>query len=125
MNNITIVGNLTRDPEVRTTSSGKTMTKCTVAVNRFKDSVDYFNVVIWGKSGEYIGSYAKKGDKIGCVGSMRNDAYEKDGVKKDFWQLNANDATILSSRTGGPRSGAANASSNLPDDDDFDPFADE
>lgn len=81
MNRIILSGNLTRDPEVKYTQSGKTLCRCGIAVNRTKDAVDFFNLLAWDKTAEFIGKYLKKGSRIFVEGRLQTNSYEKDGVK--------------------------------------------
>lgn len=82
MNQLTIIGNLTKDPELRTTPSGKTVCKFTVAVNDgFGENkkVTYFDVDAWGNYAEPCSKYLKKGSKIMAQGKASCKPY----VKKD------------------------------------------
>lgn len=83
MNRITLSGNLTRDPEVRYTQSGKAYARLGIAVNRpfSKDkAVDFFNLVAWDKTAEIIGKYMSKGSRILVDGRLQTSKYkDKDG----------------------------------------------
>lgn len=83
MNRITLSGNLTRDPEVRYTQSGKAYTRVAIAVNRpfGKDkAVDFFNLVAWDKTAEIIGKHMSKGSRILVEGRLQTSKYTgKDG----------------------------------------------
>lgn len=85
MNVATIVGRLTRDPEVRTTQSGIAVASFTVAVDRrFKNQngereADFISCQAWRQNAEFIGKYFTKGMKIGIVGTIQTGSYEKDG----------------------------------------------
>lgn len=85
INTITIEGNLTRDPEQRTISSGTTVTKFSIAVNREykgEKSVSFFNVETWGKTAETCGQYLKKGSHVVIVnGELRQDTWEDSSGK--------------------------------------------
>lgn len=76
MNNLFIIGNLTSDPESRSTQSGKQVSTFTVAVNRRgTEGADYFRVSAWNKLGELCQQYLKKGRKVAVTGSIRAGAY--------------------------------------------------
>lgn len=100
MNKVILMGNLTKDPEVRYTSSGKIYTRASIAVNRpfSKDAVDFFNLVAWEKRAETMGKYLRKGSHIVIEGRMQTNSYEKDGVKhnaidiivENFWFAGGN-----------------------------------
>lgn len=83
MNRITLSGNLTRDPEVRYTQSGKAYTRVAIAVNRpfGKDNaVDFFNLVAWEKTAEVMGKWLAKGSRILVAGRLQTSKYkDKDG----------------------------------------------
>jgi len=83
MNKVFLSGNLTRDVEVRHTQSGKTYARTGIAVNRpfSKDAVDFFNLVAWDKTADFLGKYFKKGSRAIIEGRIQTDSYEKDGVK--------------------------------------------
>ncbi|MGM0276539.1 MULTISPECIES: single-stranded DNA-binding protein [unclassified Enterococcus] len=82
INNVTLVGRLTKDPDLRYTSSGKAVASFTLAVNRRftnqagQREADYIQCVIWGKSAETLANYAKKGSLIGIVGRLQSRSYE-------------------------------------------------
>lgn len=76
MNKLTIIGNLTRDPELRTTSTGKNVCDFTVAVNRRRQQqdgqpeADFFRVSVWNERGENCAKYLAKGKKVCVVGAV-------------------------------------------------------
>jgi len=81
MNSVNLIGNLTRDPELRHTPSGKAVCNLSIAVqdNYNKDKAYFFNCTAWGKTGEVIEKYFVKGTKIGITGRLSQDTWEKDG----------------------------------------------
>lgn len=85
MNKLIIIGNLTRDPELRTTSNGKQVCSLSVAVNRRRregeeQKVDYFHVTVWNEMGANCGRYLKKGNKVAVMGMVSVSSYDgKDG----------------------------------------------
>ena len=93
MNKVFLSGNLTRDPEIRYTNTGKAFTRMGIAINRRykdKESVDYFNLVAWEKTAEFCGRYLHKGSRVLVEGRLQTNSYEnKDGVK-----VNAVDITV-------------------------------
>lgn len=107
MNKLTIIGNLTRDPELRTTSTGLNVCSFTVAVNRRRSSqnanqpeADFFRVTAWRQLGENCQKFLAKGRKVAVVGSVSVSTYEaKDGSGTRFTlEVNAEDVEFLSSR---------------------------
>lgn len=104
MNNITIVGRLTRDPEMKyITGSGTPVAKFTLAVDRdYKNkdgttTTDFIPVEIMGKPAEFVANYVTKGRLVGIEGSMRVDRYEKDGEQKTFTKVSARRVQALES----------------------------
>ena len=102
MNQVVLIGRLTRDPELRfIPSSGTAVTRFSLAVNReFKSEgqpdADFFNIVVWGKSAENCANYLKKGRLVAVNGAMRNNNYEdKNGVKHYNVEINANRVEFL------------------------------
>lgn len=95
MNKIILTGNLTKDPDIRYTQSGKTTARVSIAVtSAFKSSdgerkTDFFNLVAWGKTAEFFGKYLHKGSKILVEGRLKNNHYtDKNGNKQyteDIW----------------------------------------
>lgn len=105
MNSVHIIGNLTRDPELRTTPSGASVCSFTVAVNRRRTQndkqpeADYFRVSAWNKLAENCSKYLAKGRKVAVVGPVSVNTYQgQDG--KTYANLNvmANEVEFLSSR---------------------------
>lgn len=81
MNKVILLGRLTRDPELRTTPSGVSVTSFSIAVTRRfqKDQADFINCVAWRQTAEFISKYFSKGSMISVVGSLQTGRYEKDG----------------------------------------------
>ena len=84
MNNITLLGRLTRDPELKYTQSGKAFTKFSIAVTREfnRDEADFINCIAWDKRAETICEYLRKGKRIALQGRLSVRSYEKDGETK-------------------------------------------
>lgn len=97
MNSVTLIGNLTRDVELRQTTAGKDVCVFSIAVNRpFSEETDFFPVVVWGKRAEICGQYLKKGSKVGVVGHIQNRTFEtKDGGKKTVAEVVASTVEFL------------------------------
>ena len=108
MNRLTIIGNLTRDPEQRTTPSGATVCSFTVAVNRRgrrdaqgnQPEADFFRVSAWNQLGENCARYLAKGRKVAVVGPVSVHTYQgSDGQTRASLEVMANDVEFLSSRS--------------------------
>lgn len=92
MNNLSLLGRLTRDPELKYTQSGTAVTRITVAVDRGlskekrqaaqvnnQPTADFINCIGWGKTAELISNYFSKGNQIGIVGRIQTGSYENNG----------------------------------------------
>lgn len=108
MNKVYLIGNLTRDPEVSETSSGLTLCRFAIAVNRNYSSsdgerqTDFFNITVWRALAENCGKYLRKGSKVAVVGSLQNRSYEdKDGIKRNVTDIIASEVEFLSSKNSG------------------------
>lgn len=81
MNKIQIIGNLTREPEMKMTANNVKYARFTLAVNRsFGEETDFINCTAWDKKAELIEKYAKKGNKLGVSGRLEISKTEKDGT---------------------------------------------
>lgn len=106
MNKVILVGNLTRDPELSTTSSGISVCKFTLAVSRrFQSSdgtreTDFLPIIVWRTIGENCHKYLKKGSKAGVVGTIQTRTYDdKEGVKRYVTEVVADEVEFLSSKS--------------------------
>ena len=79
MNNVILMGRLTRDVELNYSKNGKSFTRFAIAVNRIGEGADFINCVAWEKTAETIAEYFKKGQKILVQGSIRTGSYERNG----------------------------------------------
>lgn len=81
MNNVSLIGRLTKDVEERRTQSGTPVVSFTLAVDRRKkeDDADFINCIAWDKAAETIAKYVHKGDLFGVTGYIQTRNYEKDG----------------------------------------------
>lgn len=102
-NQAIIMGNLTRDPELRTTPSGQSVASFAVATNRNwtdpsgekKEAVEYHEIVAWGKLGELASNYLSKGRKVLVTGRLQTRSWETDGVKRQKTEIVATDINFL------------------------------
>lgn len=108
INRVVLIGNLTRDPELRTTPSGTSVCSLRIAVNtRRKDGEDwvekpnYFDVTVWGKQGEACAQYLAKGRPCGIDGRLEWREWEADdGTKRQAVEIVADAVQFLGSRDG-------------------------
>ena len=119
MNLVILTGRLTADPEMRTTQTGKSVAKFSIAVNEGKskdgaERVQYFNISAWERSAEVLQNYAKKGTKIMVEGSLQNRSWDKpDGTKGYATDILLNRFEFLGSK-GDTDGGAVSANSAAP-----------
>lgn len=131
LNKVQIIGNLGKDPEMKYTPSGKSVTAFNVAVNSTYTSngeqrkeTEWFNVEAWGKTGEIIKQYASKGSLIYVEGRLKTDKFEDktSGEVKYFTKVVVANFQFLSSNSNGnPRQAEVEASAELPDEENI-PF---
>lgn len=80
--NTTIIGNITKDIELKTTSGGLNVATFTIAVNDEKDETSYIDCVAWNKTAETIAKYVRKGEPFLVQGKLKQRSWEKDGIKR-------------------------------------------
>ena len=109
INQVILLGRLTRDPEQRTTSTGKVIANFSVAVDRGgqEDAADFFNVTAWEKLGELVMQYLSKGRRVLVQGRLRQDSWDdkETGKKQSRIEVVATDVTFLD----GPSDGAGSS----------------
>ena len=111
MNKLTIIGNLTRDPELRTTSTGVNVCDFTVAVNRRQrrdaqnnqqPEADFFRITAWRELGENCSKYLAKGRKVCVIGPVSVRTYTgNDGVTRASLEVTADEVEFLTPRSDG------------------------
>ena len=116
MNKITLIGNLTHDPEVRSTPSGVTVCTFTIAVNRRfanqsgEKQTDFFRINAWRQLGDTCARYLAKGRKVAVVGAVSLHMYTgSDGQTRASLEVNADDVEFLSSRNDADAAGGYSA----------------
>ena len=114
INQVILMGRLTRDPETRTTPSGKTVTSFSLAVDRQgqDDQADFFDVTAWEKTGELVAQYLSKGRRCLVQGRLRQDSWDdKDsGKKRSKVEVVAFDVTFLDGPSGDNAGGSSTPS---------------
>lgn len=104
MNRVVLLGNLTRDPELRSTPSGTSVANFGLAVNRRwtnrqgekVDGVDYFNIVVWGKLAELCSDYIRKGSPVALEGRLQSRTWETEvGQKRSVVEVVAENIQFL------------------------------
>lgn len=147
LNRVILIGRLTRDPELRTTTTGKNVVEFSIAVNkRIKPTdgspdADFFRVKAWNQTAEYVNNYLTKGRLVSVDGRIETRKFtDKDGNNREIFEIVADSVAGLdrprdeaggggysNAGSGGaparPAGGARPAAA--PDPDEYDPFADE
>ncbi len=103
-NKVTLLGNLTRDPELRTTPNGRSVCSFSLAVNRTwnnqqgekQEDVSFFDCTAWGKAGEIINQYTQKGQALLISGRLNQRTWEQDGQKRSKVDVVVEDFNFIS-----------------------------
>ena len=101
MNKVFIIGNLGKDPVVRTTNSDKQVANFSIAVRGWGKDAEptWFRVVAWNKMADIADRYLNKGDRCAIVGRLQTGSYtDKDGNKRDTWEIIASELELLGSK---------------------------
>lgn len=110
MNKVILMGRIARDVDTRTTQSGKTVSRMTLAVDRRisknaqpgQPTADFLNLVAWGKLAEFCQNYLRKGTKILVEGHLQSRSYEaQDGSKRYVTEVNLTDIEFAESKKQG------------------------
>lgn len=109
LNQVTLMGNLTRDPELRQTPTGQQVCSFSLALNRsykdasgeWQEATDYIDIVAWGPLGERVAQYLHKGSRTLVQGRMQSRSWEQEGVKRSKVEVLASDVTFLDGRSEG------------------------
>lgn len=100
INQIILLGNITRSPELKYTQTGTAIFRFSIATNRQwtdkesgekKEAVDYHNIIFWGKLAELVSQFTDKGSRILVQGRLQTRSWEKDGVKKYMTEIIGSD----------------------------------
>lgn len=105
INQVTLMGNLTRDPVLRETPSGAKVVSFSLALNRsyqdrdknWQEATDYVDVVTWGLLAEQVNERLSRGNRALVTGRIQSSSYEKDGIKRNKTEVLATDVTFVDS----------------------------
>lgn len=131
MNKCILIGNLTKDPELTTTTNGVAVCRFTIAVSRRYSNADgeretdFLNIVVWRSLGENCHKFLKKGSKVGVVGNIQNRSYDAtDGTKRYITEIVAEEVEFLSTKNADetPKAQTEDVAKLQPIDDDGLPF---
>ncbi|MBF0501472.1 MAG: single-stranded DNA-binding protein [Candidatus Riflebacteria bacterium] len=131
LNLVQLIGNLTKDPELKFTESGAAVAKMSVAINNkykgkdgeMKTDVEYVNLVVWGKTAENCSKYLAKGRPVYVSGRMQTRSWEKDGIKRYATEVVVNEVQFLGSSPGahGDKPSSSQGESASAEDDNYGP----
>ena len=118
-NQVVLLGNLTRDPELRNTPNGQSVCSFSLALNRsykgsdgnWQEVTDYVDIVAWGPLGERVSQYLSKGRKALVSGRLQSHSWEQDGRKRSKVEVVANDVTFVDGPGGAGNSGGSESTS--------------
>ena len=130
MNKCILIGNLTKDPELTTTSNGVAVCRFAIAVSRRyanaegERETDFLNIVVWRSLGENCHKFLKKGSKVGVVGNIQSRSYDaQDGSKRYVTEIVAEEVEFLSTKQSDDQPKSSEEVAKLqPIDDDGLPF---
>ncbi len=119
VNQVTLLGNLTRDPELRTTPNGQNVVSFSLALNRsykdqsgeWQEATDYVDVVAWAALAERVAQYLSRGSRCLVQGRLQSRNWEQEGQKRSKVEVLASDVTFLDNRAGN-QNGANEESDN-------------
>jgi len=128
-NRVALIGRLTRDPETRTTTTGKTYAVFSIAVDKWRKPTDpdeasanFFNVKAWGHTAEYVGNYLTKGRLVVVDGRIDSRKYiDKEGLPREIWEVTADTVKGLDRPKDDQEAKAPRPTASS----DYDPFAEE
>ena len=141
-NRIVLIGRLTRDPETRTTTTGKNYAVFSIAVDKGRKptdpnepTADFFNIKVWGQTVDYVSNYLTKGRLIAVDGRIEGRKYiDKEGIQREIWEVTADNVKGLDrvrddgdapSGGGGGGYSARRTPAAAPSAPEYDPFAED
>ena len=121
MNTIALTGRITKELELKETTTGKKVSEFSLAVNRVgQEQADFINCQVWGTQAENLAKYQGKGSLVGVVGSLRTDTYEVEGTKRYKTYVLVSNVEYLSAKKEENAQNIQNIVQNV----ESDPFAD-
>jgi single-strand DNA-binding protein len=126
MNRVVLIGRLVRDPELRTTSTGKNVVEFTIAVDRrvknADTNADFFRVKAWGQTAEYVNNYLGKGRLVFVDGKLETRKFtDKEGHQRETFEVVADNVNSLDR----PKDDSGKSAPTTNNPDNYDPFGDE
>ena len=122
MNNISLFGRLTAEPELKSTSNGTKYARFLLAVDRRQKEkkADFIDCIAWSNLADVITKYVHKGNQLSVIGSLETNSYEKDGEKRKSYVVNVREIDFVS-QTKPAETAQANETAVTADDQQFEP----
>lgn len=119
VNHVVLIGRLTRDSELKYTSGGMAVCKFAIAINKRRkqgeqwvDEVNFFDIVLFGRSGESLNQYLLKGKQVAIEGELHQNRWEQDGQPRSKVEINATNVQLLGGNPGSQTQGNTNSGYN-------------
>lgn len=128
INNVTLMGRLTHEPELRSTPSGKSVISFSVAVGRQfdKETTDFIDCTAWNKTADFISKYFSKGDMIALTGRLETSAFrDKNGNNRKSYSVTADNVSFCGSKSENINNSRPNVDIAASDDSDFEEIIDD
>ena len=114
MNSVILIGRLTQDPQASTLDSGHSYCRFSIAVNRRysrngENQADFINIITWDALAQNCVKYLVKGSQVAVQGSIQTGSYERDGVRRQTFDIRADQVEFLSRATGNGTGGAGDS----------------
>ena len=105
MNSVILIGRLTQDPQASTLDSGHSYCRFSIAVNRRfsrngENQADFINIITWDALAQNCAKYLVKGSQVAVQGSIQTGSYERDGVRRQTFDIRADQVEFLSRANG-------------------------
>ena len=114
VNHVILIGRLTRDAELKYTSGGMAVCKFAIAVNKRRkqgeqwvEEANFFDIVLWGRSGESLNQYLVKGKQVAVEGELHQNRWEQDGQSRSKIEIMANNVQLLGGNANSQGSGSS------------------
>jgi single-strand DNA-binding protein len=103
MNSISLIGRLGKDPDTKYFEDGKVVSKTSIAVRRWGEGSDWFDLEVWGKQAQTLTDYARKGDQIGVTGRMTTETWadRNTGEERKRWVVKVSSIELCAKSRGG------------------------
>lgn len=115
MNKVFLIGRLTQDPTAQSVAEGHTVSRFSLAVNRYsrggESKADFINIVTWDGLAQNCTKYLKKGSQVAVTGSIQTGSYERDGIKRQTFDIRADSVEFLSRASEGSQSSSGSNNS--------------